>query len=107
MIPTRRLRHRIKLQSDTSTDGAEDPSYTDYATNIPADVKPVTGGERYLGKQLQAETTLAILPRYNENFNPSMRAVNEETSKNYDINRMIDVDGRQHFWLIECTEVVI
>ena len=106
-LPTKRLRHRMKLQADTSTDGAEDPSYTDYATGIPCDIKPVTGGERYLGKQLQAETTLAILTRYNDNFLPTMRAVNEETSVNYAINRLIDVDGRQHFWLIEATEVVV
>lgn len=94
------------MQSDTSADGAEDPTYTDFAVGIPADIKPVTGGERYLAKQLQAETTIAILTRYRSDFTPDMRAVNEETSVNYDINRLIDVDGRQHFWLIEATEVI-
>ena len=106
-LPTKRLRHRMKLQADTSTDGAEDPSYTDYATGIPCDIKPVSGLEYRYAKQLQAIATIGILTRYNANFLPTMRAVNEETSVNYAINRLIDVDGRQHFWLIEATEVVV
>ena len=106
-LSTKRLRHRITFHEDTSADGAEDPTYSSFAAAIPADVKPVTGSERYLGKQLQAETNFAILTRWRSDVDPSMRIVNDETSVNYEINRMIDLDGRQHFWLIEATEVVI
>lgn len=97
----------MTFKQDTSADGAEDPSYTDYLANVPCDIKPVTGGERYLGKQMQAETTVAILTRYYDGLLPNMRAVNDVTADIYEINRMIDVDGRQRKWLIECTEVIV
>ena len=101
------MRHHVTFKSDTSADGAEDPSYTDFLAKVPCDIRPVTGGERYLGKQLQAETTVLIITRYNSSLLPTMRAVNDVTSKVYHISRLIDVDGRQRKWLIECTEVVV
>ena len=101
------MRHRITFQVDATADGAEDPSYSDFLSNVPCDVRPVSGGERYLGKQLQAETTIAIVTRYYDNLTPNMRAVNDVSGAVYEISRMIDIDGRQRRYLIEATEVVV
>jgi len=101
------MRHNITFKQDTSADGAEDPTYTEFLCNVPCDIKPVTGGERYLGKQLQAETTLVILTRYYEGLTPQMQAVNDVTGSVYHLSRLIDVDGRQRQYLIEATEVIV
>ena len=97
-------RHYITIQNDTSADGQIVPTYEKFLANVPCNIKPVGGGERYRGNQLLATTRYVIETRYNDEFKHDMRAVNEETNAEYYFSRMIDHEGRQRVWLIEATE---
>lgn len=101
------MRHRITMKQDTSTDDQIDPTYTNFRTGIPCNIVPVTGGERYRGKQLQAETDHLIETRWVSEYKPNMIAVNEVTSAEYTINRILSEHGRDRIALIEATEVVV
>ena len=102
-----RLRHRVTIKSDSSTDSELDPTYTTFMAGIPCDIVPTTGGEKYRGKQLQAETQYVIETRFYTGFLPNMIAVNEMTDDEYTINRIIDDRGRSRLLLMEATEVVV
>ena len=106
-IPKKRLRHRLTMKQETGNDTDEDPSYGNYMTGVPCDITPVSGGESYLGKKLQETTRLAIVTRYNQNFKPDFRAINEHTLVTYEFTHLHDLGGRQQFWLMEATEVVL
>lgn len=101
------LRHRVNLQSDGSTDDTIDPSYSNTWKNVPCNIVTVTGGERYRGRQLQAETTNVIEMRYLDNILPNMIAVDSVDSTNYTITRVLDKDKRQRFLFLEAVEVVV
>jgi hypothetical protein len=102
-----RLRHRVTFKVDTTTDDTVDPVYTDYLAAVPCSIKPVGGGERVRGMQLQAETTYACECRYYDGLLPDMIAVDDETSVTYYINRIHSVVGRDRTMLIELIEVVV
>ena len=101
------MRHRITIKHDTSPDGEVDPTYTALRVNIPCNIVPVNGGERYRGKQLQAETNHVIETRYWSEIKPDMIAVNEVTNAEYTISRVLNHQGRDRMALIEATEVVV
>jgi hypothetical protein len=99
-------RHRVTFKRDTSPDGNPDPSYTsNIIPNWPCDIRPVSGGERVRGKQLQAETKVLIETRYSSLMRTTDIAVNDVTAEQYLINNIIDIDGRKRRVMIECVEV--
>lgn len=98
------LRHMIKFMEDNTPDGVQDPNYVDFATGIPANIVPVTGGERFRGRQLEATTTNVIELRNNPGITPRMIAVNELTGAEYLIGRILDQHGRDRYQIMECTE---
>ena len=102
-----RLRHRVTIKHDTAPDSVVDPSYAVLMAGVPCNVVPVSGGEKYRGKQLQAETNIVIETRYYSGWLPNMIAVNEQTAAQYLISRMIPRDGREREILIEAVEVTI
>lgn len=101
------FRHRVNIKQDTSADGEVDPTYATLWKEVPCNIVPVTGGENYRGKQLQAETQYVIETRYYSGIAPNMIAVNTLDSTQYLISKLIDVNGRQRFYMIEATEVVV
>jgi hypothetical protein len=90
---------------DETPDGVQDPVYVDYVQNIPCDIVPVGGGERFRGLQLEATTTLVIETRFNPNYQPTMVAVNELTGEQYLINRILARHGRNRVQVLECVAV--
>jgi hypothetical protein len=93
------------MMRDDTQDGDVDPVYVDFMTGIPANIVPVTGGERYRGKQIEATTSIVIECRYYSGFNTQMVAENEFTGDQYLISRIIDHQGRQRTLIMESTEV--
>ena len=100
-------RHRVNINYDAQPDGDVDPQYKTLLFDVPCDIVQVGGGERYRGKQLQAETNTVIETRYYPGFLPNMIAVNVLTAQTYLINKIIDRDGRKRFLLIEAIEVAV
>ena len=97
------MRHRITIQHDTAGDGDEE-TYGTFLDDVPCDIVPVNGGERYRGKQLQSETTMVIETRWYSGLHTRMRLLNKETSDVYDIVKIIAHHGRKRFLMIEATD---
>jgi len=51
---------RVTVQYDASPDGTTVADWRDLWANIPANVDTVAGGERYFGRQMDAETKYAV-----------------------------------------------
>ena len=101
-----RMRHRVTFKYVNSDVGAEVVTFDDFATGVPANITPVGGGESNRGPQLEANVTHQIECRFAGTYTPSMKIVNEETSDEYDIIRIINKDGRRRRHLILVNEVV-
>ena len=97
------MRHRITIQHDTAGDGEEEV-YGTFLDDVPCDIIPVNGGERYRGKQLQADTTIVIETRWYTGIHQRMQAVNKETSDVYYFHKVLADRGRKRFLMIEATE---
>ena len=97
-------RHRITLLEDISSDGAQDPVYESTISGVPCNIVPVNGGDKYRGKQLQEDTQYVIEMRWLAGINSKLVAVNDITSVQYLINRVIDHQGRQREIIIEAME---
>jgi len=99
------MRHRIDWQRDISEDGDVDPNYDTFIRNMPCNIVPVRGMEKYRGRQLMSETSYVIETRYyQEILDTSLVCVNSVSGTLYTINSAIDVDGRQRFMMIQATE---
>ena len=97
-------RQRIRFMQDTQPDSDVDPVYGVFMADVPADVVPVGGGERYRGRQIEANTKTIIECRYYPGFKTNMIAVNQETGAQYLINRMIEHQGRLRTLIFECND---
>ena len=90
-----RLADRITVKKDTSADGAEQASYTNWLVDWPADIKPVGGGETYRGNQLEGIVTHIITTRYTDGFLPTMKAVNRlDETVEYRFQRILEKNGK-------------
>lgn len=61
------LRHRVKLQSPSGSRdavGERVTVWTDEATDVPANVRPLNGREQFFAAQKQASTTHLVTIRY-------------------------------------------
>lgn len=61
------LRHRVTLQSPAGSRdavGERVTTWTSVATNVPADIKPISGREQFLAAQRQATTSHIVCLRY-------------------------------------------
>jgi len=56
------MRHRMSVYQEASAVGSDDPSYTLLHKNLPCNIVPVSGGEVYRGRQIEAGETHAIEP---------------------------------------------
>ena len=102
-----RLIYRISFQKDQNPDGDNDPDYRTVYRDVPANIVPVTGGERYRGVMVQAETNTVIETRYRECLEPDMVILDQGSGQQYLIKMIKYLNGRRKHIRIETTEVVI
>lgn len=99
-------RHTVHWQYDSSAAGTDDPSYTTYLRNWPCRITPVSGGETYRGRQIEATATHLIEGRWFEGYSPTMRLYDEVNSRYLNIQRIFDRDGTRQNIEVHATEVV-
>lgn len=72
------LRHRITIQRKTATRddyGGESTTWEDFATNVAAEIRPLSSRELVAARGVQSETTHEITIRYRPGITAAMRAV--------------------------------
>jgi SPP1 family predicted phage head-tail adaptor len=78
-----RLRHRVTVQSFTTSQdestGAITDAWTDLATSVPAEVYPLSGREFIAAQSLQAGVTTKITIRFDDRIDPKMRIAHDGT----------------------------
>ena len=77
MLDPGELRHRVdideKTETRSTTTGAVATSWTPFATNVPASVKPVSAREFVASQALQGEVVARIVIRHREGLKANMR----------------------------------
>jgi SPP1 family predicted phage head-tail adaptor len=106
-VRTGQLRHRVKLQSKTSTqnsDGSLNYTWTTYAT-VWAQVTPMSGKESKLSDvQIEAFTTHKVTIRYNSAVTPDDKLVFGTRTLN--IASVLNVDEEKVWQVLSCEEPV-
>lgn len=102
-----RLRHKIKIQrlekSRTSL-GEVIESWEDLLSTR-ADVRPLSGNEKYISQQMAADVNYEVVIRYRSGIRAADRIV-YNYDRVLDIKSVLDVRGRQRELNILCREVV-
>ena len=101
-----RLRHRVTLQRKVVTRdayGGEVITWTDVAT-VWAAVEPLRGRELEAAAQAGAELSARIVMRYRSDVVPEWRVAWD--GHVYDIEAVVDVDGRHRTLELRCREVL-
>ena len=101
-----RLRHRVTLQTQSeerNSLGEVENTWEDWAT-VWGGVEPLRGRELMTDERNEAELTTRVIIRYRSGVVPSMRVV--WGAHTYDIESVIDVDGRGRDLELMCREVV-
>lgn len=101
-----RLRHRLLLQSKTTTrtaSGAVEYTWTDRDTVWGA-IEPLSGKEFLALAQTKNETTVRIVIRYKAGLDATWRAVRGD--KAYSIISIINHDERNNMMTLMCSEGV-
>jgi len=73
-----KLRHRITIQSRSTTPdayGGQPTTWTDFAVNVAAAIRPLSSRELMAAQAVQAETSHMITIRYRPGIVAAMRAV--------------------------------
>lgn len=72
-----RLRHRVDIQNFATTQdsntGAVTDAWTDYDTDVPAEIWPMSGREFVAAQSIQAGVNTKITIRYQTGIEPRMR----------------------------------
>ena len=97
------LRHRITLQSLTTTQdpvtGETTPTWTDFAADVPAEVVPLSGREFLSAAATQAEVSARMTIRYQPGVLPTMRVLFDGAI--YNIAAVLpDPTARRHITLM-------
>jgi SPP1 family predicted phage head-tail adaptor len=101
-----KLRHRIEIQSYTTTDdafGHPVKSWTTRAT-VWAYVRPLSGREKLSAEQVVGEVTHKIVIRYYDSISPTNRL--KLGGRYFDINFIGDYDERNEFMEIMAVEKI-
>lgn len=104
---TTRMRYRVTIKRENSADGSDVPTYDNFMQQVPCDIVPVSGGETYRGRQIEATATHLISTRYVDGVLPTMKLVDDHSSVEYFIERINKRDGRNHMLDIQCRERVL
>jgi len=100
------LRHRVTIQQAVESQndfGEVITTWQNYKT-VWAAIKPLTGREYFASQQVNAEVSVQIQMRYIPGITPKMRIV--EGSKVYEIEAVMDVEGKRKELQLLCKEVV-
>lgn len=99
-----RLRHRVNLQSATTTRDAGGGVTESWSTvaQIYCDIKPVSGSERYRQGKVQESLTHEIVMRHRTGIDTNYR-INFE-SRNFNVRSIRNIDERDRFLVLLCTE---
>lgn len=92
------MRHRITIQAPTEAidaNGQPVVTWTNYALNEPASVKPRGGTEYMRGKQLEANGIMWFVVRFRSDLTTLMRIVHE--GLNYGITSIDAVEGGRRY----------
>ena len=108
------MRHQVKIQSQSrSADGGGSSavSYSDVAT-VNASIKPLAGGDRFFGDQIEERVTHMITIRFRRDVTYKNRLKYDfadggvNYSRIFNIRRVINRDTRNRFLDILCEEGV-
>ena len=98
------LRHQVSLQKPTNTTdagGGAAKSYTTLAT-LWANIKPVSGSEKYRQGQVQETATHQVTIRFRSDIGTNYRIVYDD--RNFNIKHIRNVDERDRYILLICNE---
>lgn len=99
-----RLRQRITLEAAaTPTDGETNPTYSTVASNIPAEVLEVSGGEYIRGRQVEAGLNAVITIRYRSDVTVQHRV--KYGTRYLNIVSVKDPTGYRSEMVLDCKEV--
>ena len=99
-----KMRYQVKLQSPTSTTdagGGRSQAWTTLGT-IWANIVPKSGKERFKHDQIQDTTTHDVTIRYRPDIDAKYRIL--YGSRTFSIKSILNVDERDRFYLLSCTE---
>ena len=91
------LRDRVSIQIKNSTRnsvGEEVINFTTCASNVPANVRPLSMRERFNADQIQSDIQKIMVIRYTSNVEPTGQIVWKD--KTFNIESIIDHNERQH-----------
>lgn len=100
------LRHLITIEQSTATvDASGEPDFT-WGTYVDrrAEIKALTGTERFEAQQVAAEVDHEITIRFTEGITPKMRV--RENGRAFDIHAAFDPTGRREKTVILASEAV-
>tara|TARA_B100000161_G_scaffold87043_1_gene60890 strand:+ start:4402 stop:4725 length:324 start_codon:yes stop_codon:yes gene_type:complete len=98
------LRHKVDLQKPTNTRDAGGGAVKTFTTlaQLYAQIKPVSGQEKYRQGQVQESVTHHVTVRYRSDIGTNMRLVYQ--SRNFNIRHIRNIDERNRFLLLVCNE---
>ena len=101
-----RLRHRLRLQSQTQTRDAYGAAIISWATEatVWGAIEPLSGREYFSQAQTQNEAKVRIVIRYRSSVDESWRVVSG--GKYYSIESVINHDERDRMMTLLCLEGV-
>jgi SPP1 family predicted phage head-tail adaptor len=101
-----RLRHRLTLQSKTTTQNAYGEAVVSWVNQgtVWGAIEPLSGRELYAQQQIQPETKVRVVMRYHSTIDESWRIVSG--GKYYDIDTIINADERNRMLTIMCRQGV-
>ncbi len=101
-----KLRHRIEIQSLTTTDDDIGHPAKTYSTRdtVWALIRPLSGREKIAAEQVAAEITHKVTIRYYDSISPKCRI--KFGGRYFDINFIGDYDERNEYMELMCTEKV-
>jgi len=100
-----KYRHRLNIQTATETNTAGNITRA-WATDatVWAAIRPLRGRERFDAQQVQPECDVLIEMRYNSDVTLNEQKRITHGSTVYNIQSVINVDGRNRVWEILCIE---
>ena len=101
-----RLRHRLQLQSKTTTQNSYGEAVVSFTTEatVWGAIEPLSGNERFAQQQAQSEARVRILMRHYDGLDTTWRIVHN--GKYYDILDAQNHDERDRMWMLMCSEGV-
>jgi SPP1 family predicted phage head-tail adaptor len=88
------LRHRVTIQEQVQakdTVGGIDPTWKDFAVNVPAAIEDITGNERISSQQTNSVVTSAISIRWRPGVTQAMRVVHAPKGDAVRIYNIVDI----------------